>query len=148
MKFLPASLWSFLRWNLGDPKKLFFIVLNRFFQWAIEGEPGVVAADSEESAGTKVNWMKVQFPQHVSFSCPHFHSQRLRMDHQSKARGGRWWVNFKWNESNGSKECVRFSPLHFWHCQNILYWFKHYETHGWYPRCKTLLRKISDVFSD
>ena len=70
LKFLPASLWSFLRWNLGDPKKLFFIVLNRFFQWAIEGEPGVVAADSEESAGTKVNWMKVQFPQHVSFTCP------------------------------------------------------------------------------
>ena len=59
-------------------------MLNRFFQWAIEGEPGVVAADSEESAGTKVNWMKVQFPQHVSFSCPHFHSQRLRTDHQSK----------------------------------------------------------------
>ena len=28
---------------------MFFIVLNLFFQWAMEGEPGVVAAESGES---------------------------------------------------------------------------------------------------
>ena len=142
MKFLPASLWSFLRWNLGDPKKLFFIVLNRFFQWAIEGEPGVVAADSEESAGTKVNWMKVQFPQHVSFSCPHFHSQRLRTDHQSK---GALCVqmDFTWTFETTTK-CNNIN--HVWsHFYNILVVLKYYR-HTWANIDTDISRCIKVVF--
>ena len=50
VNFLPASVWSFLRWKRGDPRKLFLMVLKRFLQWAIEGDPGGVDTESGVSA--------------------------------------------------------------------------------------------------